>query len=103
MQRSCRRLHRSNQHRRARRDPMFANMKSKVDSKSLVYDKFMLSFLQLEMSKQTSQENLKAISEASGVELEKINSDLGLYKSVLSRMNSAKELQAVLERGDGRR
>ena len=33
------------------------------------------------------------------MELEKINSDLGLYKSVLSRMNSAKELQAeVLER-----
>ena len=44
-------------------------------------------------------ENLKKISEASGVTLEKINGDLGLYKSVLSRMNAAKELQAeVLER-----
>jgi hypothetical protein len=51
------------------------------------------------MSKQTSPENLKKISEASGVTLEKINGDLGLYKSVLSRMNAAKELQAeVLER-----
>merc|ERR1719261_1841106 len=82
-------------------NPMFASMKSKVESKSLVYDKFIAIgfFRALEMSKQTSQENLKAISEASGVELEKINSDLGLYKSVLSRMNSAKELQAeVLER-----
>ena len=82
-------------------NPMFASMKSKVESKSLVYDKFIAIgfFRALEVSKQTSQENLKAISEASGVELEKINSDLGLYKSVLSRMNSAKELQAeVLER-----
>merc|ERR1712100_525482 len=82
-------------------NPMFASMKSKVESKSLVYDKLIAIgfFRALEVSKQTSQENLKAISEVSGVELEKINSDLGLYKSVLSRMNSAKELQAeVLER-----
>ena len=49
-------------------DPMFASMKSKVESKSLVYDKFIaIGFFEaLEMSKQTSQENLKAISEASG-------------------------------------
>ena len=82
-------------------NPMFASMKSKVESKSLVYDKFIAIgfFRALEMSKQTSPENLKKISEASGVTLEKINGDLGLYKSVLSRMNAAKELQAeVLER-----
>ncbi len=50
-------------------NPMFASMKSKVESKSLVYDKFIAIgfFRALEMSKQTSQENLKAISEASGV------------------------------------
>jgi len=82
-------------------NPMFASMKSKVESKSLVYDKFIAIgfFRALEMSKQTSPENLKKISEASGVTLEKINGDLGMYKSVLSRMNAAKELQAeVLER-----
>jgi photosystem II biogenesis protein Psp29 len=82
-------------------NPMFANMKSKEESKSLVYDKFIAIgfFRALETSKQTSPENLKLISEASGVTLAKINGDLGLYKSVLSRMNSAKELQAeVLER-----
>jgi photosystem II biogenesis protein Psp29 len=82
-------------------NPMFASMKSKVESKSLVYDKFIAIgfFRALETSKQTSPENLKMISEASGVTLAKINGDLGLYKSVLSRMNSAKELQAeVLER-----
>ena len=71
--RSCRRLHRSKPASTgSSRDPMFASMKSKVESKSLVYDKFIarIGFFQaLEMSKQASQENLKAISEASGVEI----------------------------------
>jgi len=82
-------------------NPMFSTMKQKSEAKALMYDKFIAIgfFRALEMSKQTSPENLKKMSDASGIAMEKINGDLGLYKSVLSRMNAAKELQAeVLER-----
>ena len=88
-------------------NPMFASMKSKVESKSLVYDKFLaIGFFRAAGGEQTNVAGkFEGDFEASGVELEKINSDLGLYKSVLSRMNSAKELQAEVfgERAYGRR
>lgn len=82
-------------------EPMFAEMKAMVEGKKFMYSKYIAIglFRMLELAKATEPAALETLAAACGTPLAKINSDLGMYKSLLSKLSAAKELQAeFLER-----
>ena len=78
-----------------------AALKAKAAAGTLVYSRFIAigMFRLLELAGAMEPAALGKLAEASGVPLSKINGDLALYKSLLSKLAAAKELMAdYLER-----
>lgn len=82
-------------------NPVFASMKSLNESKKFAYSRYdaIGLFRMLELASATEPAALEKMAEASGLQLKKVNGDLGLYKALLSKLAAAKELQQeILER-----
>lgn len=76
-------------------------LKAKATAGTLVYSRFIAigMFRLLELAGAMEPAALGKLAEVSGVPLSKINGDLALYKSLLSKLAAAKELMAdYLER-----
>ena len=82
-------------------NPIFATMAAKSAENKLMYTKYIAIgiFRMLELAKATDPKALEALAQAGGLSLKKVNGDLAMYKGLLSKLASAKELQAeFLER-----
>jgi hypothetical protein len=82
-------------------NPMFASMKALNDDKKFAYSRYdaIGLFRMLELAAATDPAALEKMATASGLQLKKVNGDLGLYKGLLSKLAAAKELQQeILER-----
>ena len=81
--------------------PVLAAMKPLVEDRQFAYSRYdaVGLFRMLELANATDPAALEKLTEASGLQLKKVNGDLGMYKSLLSKLAAAKELQEeVLER-----
>ena len=79
----------------------FATMAAKSAENKLMYTKYIAIgiFRMLELAKATDPKALEALAQAGGLSFKKVNGDLAMYKGLLSKLASAKELQAeFLER-----
>ena len=74
---------------------VFAATKSLNDAKKFAYSRYdaVGLFRMLELAGAADPTALETLSAAAGVDLKKVNGDLGLYKGLLSKLASAKELQ----------
>ena len=82
-------------------NPVFASTKALADDGKFAYSRFdaIGLFRMLELTAATDPAALEKLAEASGLQLKKVNGDLGMYKNLLSRLAAAKELQAeIMER-----
>jgi len=82
-------------------NPLFATMATQAAADKLLYTKYIAigMFRMLELAKATDPKALESLAGAGGVDLKKVNSDLAMYKGLLSKLAAAKELQAeFLER-----
>ena len=75
--------------------PIFAQMKSLVADGKFAYSRYdaIGLFRLLELAKATEPAALEQLADASGLQLTKVNGDLGLYKGLLAKLAAAKELQ----------
>jgi len=76
-------------------NPVFAATKSLVDAKKFAYSRYdaVGLFRMLELAGAAEPSALETLSAAAGIDLKKVNGDLGLYKGLLSKLAAAKELQ----------
>ena len=79
-------------------NPVFAATKSLVDAKKFAYSRYdaVGLFRMLELAGAADPTALETMANASGLQLKKVNGDLALYKSLLSKLAAAKELQAEI-------
>lgn len=77
---------------------VFATMKAQNEASNFLYNKFIAigMFRLLELAKATEPAALEKLAGDAGIPLSKINSDLGVYKGLLSKLAAAKELQAEI-------
>ena len=82
-------------------DPVFASTKALAGENKFAYSRFdaIGLFRMLELTGAADPEALEKLADASGLQLKKVNGDLGMYKNLLSRLAAAKELQEeIMER-----
>ena len=82
-------------------NPVFAYTKALADDDKFAYSRFdaIGLFRMLELTSATDPAALEKLAEASGLQLKKVNGDLGMYKNLLSKLAAAKELQEeIMER-----
>ena len=74
---------------------VFADTKALNDAKKFAYSRYdaVGLFRMLELAGAAEPTALETLSAAAGIDLKKVNGDLGLYKGLLSKLASAKELQ----------
>eukprot|EP00217_Crustomastix_stigmatica_P016090 CAMPEP_0183795656 /NCGR_PEP_ID=MMETSP0803_2-20130417/4963_1 /TAXON_ID=195967 /ORGANISM="Crustomastix stigmata, Strain CCMP3273" /LENGTH=260 /DNA_ID=CAMNT_0026040119 /DNA_START=119 /DNA_END=901 /DNA_ORIENTATION=+ len=78
-----------------------SSLKAQADDGKLLYTKWQAIglFRLLEVAGATEPEALKKLTESAGVNITKVNADLGMYKGILSKLQAARELMAeVMER-----
>jgi hypothetical protein len=70
-------------------------MAAKSAENKLMYTKYIAIgiFRMLELAKATDPKALEALAQAGGLSFKKVNGDLAMYKGLLSKLASAKELQ----------
>ena len=76
-------------------NPVFAQTKALNESNEFAYSRYdaIGLFRMLELAGAAEPSALETLSNAAGIALKKVNGDLGLYKSLLSKLAAAKELQ----------
>jgi hypothetical protein len=74
---------------------VIAATKSLADAKKFAYSRYdaVGLFRMLELAGAAEPSALETLSAAAGIDLKKVNGDLGLYKGLLSKLAAAKELQ----------
>ena len=79
-------------------NPVFATLKSANDDAKFAYSRYdaVGLFRMLELAGAADPTALETMANASGLQLKKVNGDLALYKSLLSKLAAAKELQAEI-------
>ena len=79
-------------------NPVVATLKSANDDAKFAYSRYdaVGLFRMLELAGAADPTALETMANASGLQLKKVNGDLALYKSLLSKLAAAKELQAEI-------
>lgn len=79
-------------------NPVFAEMKALGEKKKFAYSRYdaVGVFRMLELAGAADPAALESLVGAAGLQLKKVNGDLGMYKGLLSKLAAAKELQAEI-------
>ena len=79
-------------------NPVFAEIKALGEKKKFAYSRYdaVGVFRMLELAGAADPAALESLVGAAGLQLKKVNGDLGMYKGLLSKLAAAKELQAEI-------